>query len=503
MTTALPRNDRLAGTRLGDYTIHEVLGRGGMARVYRGIDVNLGRAAAVKVLEIDAETASDDRLVDRFRLEARAIAGFEHPNIITVYQFGEADNLFFIAMKLVEGETLSQRMRSYKTAGRLLPPQRVLQIVSEMCSALDYAHERGIVHRDIKPANILFDVDDRAILTDFGLAMQMGGNTTMGTAFGTPRYIAPEQAISSEKAVPQSDIYSLAVLVFEMLTGEVPFNDESPMSIALAHITNAPPTLSSVNPAVPHSVEAVVLRALQKEPAARYRTAGEFYAALEKAYLDAGIELPTLAVAPPSRNGLLADAQIDHGATAELATVVDGIKPEPKRTSRRLRRILLLVLLPLVLLIAVVLALSNGAGPGSGGQGSLALPADVSITLELLYDDGAFALHNLSDYAVPLDDLTFEWGEGRSRVTYPGSKFNGPLPPGQCSWIRLLRDADRLPPQGCSSPEYSLRLLADEDEIFWAGDSVPAAFRVLYGGQFLQECASAGSNCTFTLTPSG
>ncbi|MBN1967301.1 MAG: serine/threonine protein kinase, partial [Anaerolineae bacterium] len=200
--------DPFIGARLGDYVIQELVGRGGMARVYRGIDLHLERPAAVKVLQI-SDQPDDDRLIERFKLEAKAIARFEHPNIVPIYQYGENEDgtQFFIAMKLVEGSTLSKELKANRRADDLIPPERVLEIVRDVCSALDYAHERGIIHRDIKPSNILFEASqgDRAILTDFGLAMEADGGSTLGTAFGTPRYISPEQAMSSQKAVPQSD----------------------------------------------------------------------------------------------------------------------------------------------------------------------------------------------------------------------------------------------------------------------------------------------------------
>ena len=323
MTAKSHSDDPLIGARLGDYAISELLGRGGMARVYLGLDENLSRRSAVKVLSILTEDTEDERIVERFKLEARAIASFEHPNIVTIYQYGETDTLFFIAMKLVEGQSLSNFLRDHRRRGELLPVEQMLKMVNDVCNALDYAHARGIVHRDIKPSNILFDKNqsERAILTDFGLAMELGAGSTRGTAFGTPRYIAPEQAVSSQQAVPQSDIYSLAVVVFEILTGQVPFQDDSPMSIALSHITSEPPRPRSINPAIPVEVEAVVLKALAKEPTDRYQTAGEFYRALEAAYVSAEVEMPTLAVQPPSK---LAPKKAVQAAAPAVKTPAEG-----------------------------------------------------------------------------------------------------------------------------------------------------------------------------------
>lgn len=324
------RSDPLIGTRLGDYIIQKLIGRGGMARVYQGYDENLGRNAAVKVLTTSPEDSEDERIIERFKLEARAIASFEHPNIILIYQYGEADQMFFIAMKLVEGKTLTHELRQLRRSGEMMTPDRILGITNDMCNALDYAHARDIIHRDMKPSNILFDANanDRAILTDFGLALELGGDNTLGTAFGTPRYISPEQAVSSQKAVPQSDIYSLAVVVYEMLTGQVPFQDESPMSIALYHITSEPPPPRSINPAVPVPVEAVILKALAKDPNDRYPTAGAFYNALEDAYYEAAIDLPTPATKPFDNYPVVDEVAVNR-TTGQAAPADQALSAKP------------------------------------------------------------------------------------------------------------------------------------------------------------------------------
>src|SRR5690349_18630400 len=233
-----------------------------MARVYEGYDEKLGRRAAVKVMEVYHEHG--DEMTQRFVREARAVANLDHPGIISVYQFGEGQDLYYMAMKYVEGRTLLSILKQLRQQNKYLDPQHVMSIVSEVAAALDYAHSRGVIHRDIKPSNIMLTAENRAVLTDFGLTMQLGADSTLGTAFGTPRYIAPEQAISSQKSVPQSDIYSLGVVLYEMATGRPPFDDESPMSLALSHITNAPPMPQSVRADLPHPVQTVILKALEK-----------------------------------------------------------------------------------------------------------------------------------------------------------------------------------------------------------------------------------------------
>ncbi len=500
--------DPLIGIRLGDYVIQELLGRGGMARVYRGQDVILGRQAAIKILDITTEEAQDDRVVERFKLEARAIAGFDHPNIISVYQFGATDELFFIAMKLVRGETLAQVLRECERKYTFLPTERVLAIVRDISAALDYAHSWGIVHRDIKPANILFDAtaNDRAILTDFGLAMEIGGATTLGTAFGTPRYIAPEQAVASLHAVPQSDIYSLAVVVYEMLTGQVPFQDSSPINIALQHITDEPPHPCSLNPDIPEEVATVLLHALAKEPEDRYSTAGDFYRALEKAYLEAEVELPTMALPPdPGTRPLVTP----HGTARfpDRRAPASAAARQPRRRWWRWALPLALVIIgglvgawalsgrdARVPLLAAP-ALQSNLAPAAA-TALAAIPPEVALTLELVYDADRFALHNLTDYPIPLDGLLLMWDADAGRTQLAGETLGSPLPPGQCAWLRLLSNGTLQPPTGCPVPTHYLRLLRDPADLFWARS---ASFEVLYAGQPLATCQLDAGRCSVVL----
>jgi serine/threonine protein kinase len=519
-----------------------------MARVYRGLDENLNRPAAVKVLEINIEN-EDERIIERFKLEARAIASFEHPNIVSIYQFGESENLFFIAMKLVKGSTLSQLLRQMRRSDERIPLAKMMQIVRDVCDALDYAHARGIIHRDIKPSNILFDstANDRAIITDFGLALELGGDSTLGTAFGTPRYIAPEQAVSSLKAVPQSDIYALSVVVYEMLTGQVPFQDESPMSIALYHITSEPPRPRTINPDIPEAVEDVILRALSKEPEDRYPTAGAFYDALEEAYQQSEIELSTLSVKPTEMEKQLKNAQAKQrqAAAAVSDTPVDEPpakaaepakaeskkpqkqkkeKPARQRKRRRVGCIPALVMLLIVVggimgfwllngqslilpsavtdaLNGLVETVSDAILPpepdltGTSVKDD-AIPTDVELAFELVYDDTYFVLHNLIEYHVPIDTLTLEWVDGSRVVTYTGEDFRSPIPPGQCAWIRMLAEGTMLPPEGCDSPSHTLRMLTSEADIFWTGTD---EFRILVDGREVRTCLLNAGRCAFTL----
>lgn len=245
-----------------------------MARVYVGYDDRLQRHAAVKVINSDLMSADRGEYAERFRREARAIARLNHPNIVSVYQFGEYEQLYYMAMAFIEGRDVRQMLREHGERGTRMPFREVLNIVQGIGSALDYAHSRGVIHRDIKPSNIMVDQDNRPILTDFGLALA-AWEGTLGDTFGTAHYIAPEQAMSSAKAVPQSDLYSLGICTYEMLTGRVPFDDPSAMSVALKHLNEPPPPLRTIVPTMPIEVEAVILKVLEKDPLNRFTTGAE------------------------------------------------------------------------------------------------------------------------------------------------------------------------------------------------------------------------------------
>lgn len=276
--------DPLIGQHLGDYLIEGVLGTGGMARVYRGHDTNLDRYAAIKVIEPQLiASAEEDEYRERFLREARAIARLSHPRIVSVYQFNQMSNLYYIAMEYIEGRNLREVLKEHLRKDELMPTRALLKVLHDIADALDYAHRQDIIHRDVKPSNIIVTGEGNAVLTDFGLALN-AVEGTIGNTFGSVHYIAPEQAISSAQAVPQSDQYSLGIVAYEMLTGRVPFDDASAMSVALKHISDPPPPPSELNPNVPPEVEQVLLRVLDKEVSNRYESAREFVNALEMAF---------------------------------------------------------------------------------------------------------------------------------------------------------------------------------------------------------------------------
>ena len=276
-------SDPLIGKVLGDYTIVELLGRGGMARVYRGYDGKLNRYAAVKVIDTEIENEElREEFQARFAREARAIARLQHPYIVGVYQFDQLWDLNFMAMQFIEGEDLRYILEDLHERNGLLPDAEVLTIMRDIASALDYAHSQGVIHRDVKPSNIMVTPDGHGVLTDFGLVLNVEDGT-IGNTFGSAHYIAPEQAVSSAQSVPQSDLYSLGVVLYEMATGKVPFDDPSTMSVALKHLNEPPPLPSTINPDISPALEDVILHMLRKSPGDRYANGAEFVMALTAA----------------------------------------------------------------------------------------------------------------------------------------------------------------------------------------------------------------------------
>src|SRR5947209_858916 len=264
----------LAGTTLGRYSIVDRLGRGGMSEVYLVYDERMQRNVAIKVVSgIHAE------YLERFHREADAISMLEHAHILPALVYGEQEPWHYMVMPYIEHGTLRDRL-----VRGLLSLEEAGIILEQIASALQFAHEQGIVHRDIKPSNILMRDDHYAYLADFGLAKSLEEGSTItqsGNLLGTPEYMAPE--LAEGPATTSSDLYALAVLLYQMVTGQVPFSGETPIAVYWKQLRNEPPPPAQINPAIPPAVEYVLLRALDKDPAHRYQTADE----LVQAYLQA------------------------------------------------------------------------------------------------------------------------------------------------------------------------------------------------------------------------
>jgi serine/threonine-protein kinase len=262
----------------GRYELGRQLGAGGMARVYLGHDRLLDREVAVKVLS--EPYASDPNFVERFRREASAAAGLNHPNIVAVYDRGEADGSYYIVMEFLAGPDLKQVIRSRAP----LPPTEAIDAAQQILAALGAAHRRDVVHRDVKPQNVLVAEDGHLKVTDFGIA-RAGAESDMteaGSVIGTAQYLSPEQARGDE-VTAASDTYAVGIVLYEMLTGRVPFDGGPPVAVAMKQISDEPVSPRIVEPTVPPELEAVVLRALAKRPSERYRTAEEMSRALAEA----------------------------------------------------------------------------------------------------------------------------------------------------------------------------------------------------------------------------
>ncbi|MCA9969466.1 MAG: serine/threonine protein kinase, partial [Anaerolineales bacterium] len=269
--------DPLVGLQLANFRIERPIKQGGMAQIYYGWDVVLQRPVAIKV--IDVRYRSSPTYAERFLAEARAMASWGHPNIVQIHYADEQDRLYYFVMEYVNGLDLGDVLARYGAGGELMPHRDVLRIGREVAQALDYAHRHGVIHRDVKPSNVLVARNGRVLLTDFGLALTIKDGS-QGEIFGTPHYIAPEQALRSADAVPQSDLYSLGVMLYEMLTGALPFDDPSPTSLALQHVNAAPPPPRQRNPRLNPETERVLLRALRKAPGERYQTGADLMEAL-------------------------------------------------------------------------------------------------------------------------------------------------------------------------------------------------------------------------------
>jgi hypothetical protein len=365
------------GAVFAGHRIQAVAGRGGMGVVYRARQLDLDRTVALKL--IAPQLAQDDEFRERFLAESRGAAAIDHPNVIPIYYIGEAEDQLYIAMRYVEGDDLRTLVR--REGG--LPPARAAHIVSQVAAALDAAHARGLVHRDVKPANVLLDAGDHAYLTDFGLTKRLASAaaaTRPGGWVGTLGYVAPEQ-IRGERIDARADVYALGCVLFHALTSRSPYDRDSDEATLWAHLNEPPPPLRSLAPGVPRQFEEVVDRALHKDPAARYPSAGD----LGRAALAAAGKREALAPERSVARGTAAPVDVPTVGSPSVAPT-QGVAP--RRHAVALRRAGPAVAAVAVIAVAAAAALvlpggkSDNPQPGSR-PGAPEPAARVAATIPL------------------------------------------------------------------------------------------------------------------------
>jgi hypothetical protein len=515
-------SDSLLGRELDEYRILSLLGRGGMARVYLGLDTRLQRYVALKV--IDAPYRQDPEYLRRFDREAMAIAQLDHPHIVRLYRYGDSDDLIYMAMQYIEGADLHTVAASFREDGEFMPLEEVSRIVGEICQALDYAHAQGVIHRDVKPSNVILNKEGKAILTDFGLVL-FEDSGSRGEVFGTPHFMAPEQAVSSASAVPASDLYSVGVILYELLTGVLPFEAEDPLDIALMHVNDPPPPPRQFRPELKPETEAVILRALAKEPAARYPS-GE---ALAQAFDRASQAI----VGPPETQPLhsVSDRVTQHflakplppmpAAVALPPEPVDDLTAEPDAAFVEpapgagfgLDGRWLLVVggclgLSLIAFLALVASMLVWQGRTDalatmtattflpfilGSEEAMtATPTSPEARYELLFarrgDDSMFIV-NSGDITLPLEPL--QVGSGRGAIS--GEEWGlDSLAVGDCVTVWKSTGRPRAPDVSCT--QVGETLMRPGRERFWTDP-----FPVYYHGEEVGRCSRGDASCAIAI----
>ncbi|MDX6626356.1 MAG: eukaryotic-like serine/threonine-protein kinase [Solirubrobacterales bacterium] len=401
-------SSRMIGTVLsGRYRLEAKLGSGGMSTVYLARDQTLDRDVAVKVMHREMSEQADQ--LERFRQEARAVAKLSHPNVVAVIDAGEDGGHPYIVFEYVEGETLKQRINRVGA----LDPQEALAYAIEIARGLTVAHARNMVHRDIKPQNVLIDAEGRAKLTDFGISRQLeqDGMTATGRVLGTTDYVAPEQAMG-HGVDPRSDIYSLGVVLYEMLIGQVPFHADSQVGVAMKHVNEELPDVQQRRPEVSAAAALVVERATAKEPAQRYEEVGEM--------ID---DLSTALEVEAARAG---------STTGEATSILDAVPPANRKLSSRARwswaAIALIVIVGGGALLAVQL-IGSGNSPGGGGGALKDKGNAVPIASVTDYDPQGDGHEDSETVGLAADgNLTSAWSsEHYLSDTFAGTK-TGPNP---------------------------------------------------------------------------
>ncbi|WP_328589049.1 Stk1 family PASTA domain-containing Ser/Thr kinase [Sutcliffiella halmapala] len=415
----------LIGKRLnGRYKILEVIGGGGMANVYLARDMILDRDVAVKVLRLDF--ANDEEFIRRFRREAQSATSLDHPNIVSIYDIGEEDDIYYIVMEHVSGKTLKQ----YIQQSAPIEQYNTVELMQQLTSAIAHAHENGIIHRDIKPQNILIDDYGTLKVTDFGIAMALSSTTITQTnsLLGSVHYLSPEQARGS-LATKKSDVYALGIVMFEMLTGRLPFSGESAVSIALKHLQSETPSPKRWNPTIPQSLENVILKSMAKDPFHRYESVEEMSEDLDtvlepgrlhepKFFIPNEDEEATKAI-PIIKGNLSQHLQNDHETkvrpTDKAVRPTETKEPSKKKKKKKKKKWFISLLILLFLLIGGVVAAFTFLP-------SLLLPKDIVVddVTDMEYEE-AIDLLKSTGFVIDktVDEPSDDIAEGNVIRTWP------------------------------------------------------------------------------------
>jgi serine/threonine-protein kinase len=369
-------NGDVSGRTLGGrYSVEAELGRGGMARVYRGTDLVLGRPVAVKVLS--SQYAQNGAFVSRFRREAQAAARLNHPNLVQVFDTGSDDGVHYIVMEYVDAKTLAD----YLTGGGRIMPDRAIELAESVCDALAVAHAQGVIHRDVKPANIMVTRDGQVKVTDFGIARVTSNETVEQTAavLGTASYLSPEQAQGG--AIDQrSDLYSLGCVLYEMLTGRPPFTADSPVAVASKHVLEQPVSASRLNPDVSPELDAVIMRALSKNPDDRYQDAAEMKEDLERARRGLPVMAPAVLPTAPQTTQLIQRPQPQPTSVLPPGAVTQGPGEGGPRRDRTPAWLIALIAFLVLVALGIVLWLFARNVLSSNETNQVRVPNVVGFT---------------------------------------------------------------------------------------------------------------------------
>jgi len=489
----------LTGKQLNQYQIVAPLGEGGMAAVYKAYQPSMERYVALKILP--RQLANEPQFVGRFEQEAKVIANLQHPHILPVFDYGEADNYTFIVMPFVETGTLSDLL-----FGKPLPLPQIRSIISQVGDALDYAHTRGIVHRDIKPSNILMDESGNCLLADFGIAKMVEATTQFtqtGAIVGTPAYMSPEQGLGT-KPDGRSDIYSLGIILYEMATGRPPYEAETPMAIVIKHINDPLPLPRSVNPNISEALERIILKALVKERENRYQTCAELVQAIQA--LPAPSEPPLPVIAAPTTATLLESPAVSPATALEsppitatpipppAPSIPTPVPPAPRSLERRSWLPWIIVSgaiglgLIAILLIWFIFSALQGRGDEQPIAGPLLPTSTQTVEEEAIIDSTPAGSTNTpvaaspSETPVPTEEPTFTLapilGIGATQVSPIDGSVLVYVPEGE---FFMGSDPDAPYFWGAEAPEHTIYLNA-----FWIQ-------RTEVTTTMYQDCVSAGA----------